>query len=134
MQPRHLLPLLACAATLCACNQPDPPLATPPAQPASAVAAASAPEPTSAWLGRWQGPEGTYLDITGGPGAYRVTISNLDGPRTFDARAGSDSLVILRDGTTETLRPGNGVDTGMKWLADKRDCLVVKRGEGYCRD
>lgn len=124
--------LLACAAALCACSRSEPPLATPPLQPASA-AAASAPETASAWVGRWQGPEGTYLDITGGPGAYRVTISNLDGPRTFDARAGSDTLVILRDGTTETLRPGNGADTGMKWLADKQDCLIVKPGEGYCR-
>lgn len=124
--------LLACAAALCACSPSEPPLATPPSQPASA-AAASAPETAGAWVGRWQGPEGTYLDITGGPGAYRVTISNLDGPRTFDARAGSDTLVILRDGTTETLRPGKGADTGMKWLADKQDCLIVKPGEGYCR-
>jgi hypothetical protein len=28
----------------------------------------------------------------------------------------------------------DGARTGMKWLADKRDCLTVAFGEGYCRD
>ena len=39
-----------------------------------------------------------------------------------------------RDGVRESLRPGSGVETGMKWLQDKSDCLVVKPGEGYCRE
>ncbi|MEO6279897.1 hypothetical protein [Roseateles sp.] len=106
-----------------------------PAPPAPPVAASAAPvaEVPAAWLGRWQGPEGTWLEIVGGPGTYRVTVQNLDGPRSFDAKAGSGTLVFFRDGRTETIRPGNGADTGMKWLADKRDCLVVKAGEGYCR-
>lgn len=132
MYSRHLLPWLTASVLLCACSRPEPPQAVPAVQPTSAPA--SAPETAARWVGRWQGPEGTFLDISGGPGTHRVTISNLDGPRSFDAKAGSESLVILRDGTTETLRQGSGVDTGMKWLADKQDCLVVKRGEGYCRD
>ncbi len=24
--------------------------------------------------------------------------------------------------------------TGMKWLLEKRNCLVIKQGEGFCRD
>ena len=68
------------------------------------------------------------------PGTYSITVQNLDGPRSFDAKAGSGTLVFVRDGAIETIRRGNGTDTGMKWLADKRDCLIVKAGEGYCRD
>ena len=125
--------MIVAAAVASGCGKPEP-LAPPPVAASAPVASASVPQPQDAWLGRWQGPEGTWLEVTGGTGTYRVTVSNLDGPRTFDAKAGSDSLVMLRDGTAETIRPGSGPDTGMKWLADKRDCLVVKRGEGYCRD
>ena len=35
---------------------------------------------------------------------------------------------------TETIIATSGKGTGMKWLADKHDCLVIKPGEGYCRD
>lgn len=106
---------------------------TPEAPPAPAVAAAGSAIPVG-WLGRWQGPEGTYLEISGGPGAYRVTVQNLDGPRSFAATAfANGSLGFVRDGVSETIRAGSGADTGMKWLVDKRECLAVKSGEGYCR-
>ena len=98
--------------------------------PASAASTSVAASP---WVGRWQGPEATYLEITGGPGTYRVTVQNLDGPRSFDAKSGTDTLTFTRDGVLETIRAGSGPETGMKWLADKRDCLIVKAGEGYCR-
>jgi hypothetical protein len=40
----------------------------------------------------------------------------------------------VRDGTTETIRATDGAGTGMKWLANKTDCLVVTVGsEGFCR-
>lgn len=119
--------LTAGTALLCACGKPADSPARAPA-PASAATAAADP-----WLGRWQGPEGTSLEITGGPGTYVVTVSNLDGPRRFDAKAGTDTLAFTRDGVLETVRAGTGPETGMKWLADKRDCLIVKPGEGYCR-
>lgn len=129
---------LAGALLISACSEPVPPPAAPaptvPAAPAASTGAAPEPDVSPGWFGRWQGPEGTFLEIAGGPGTYRVTVQNLDGPRTFDAKAGSGTLVFLRDGALETIRAGNGVDTGMKWLADKKDCLVVKAGEGYCRD
>ncbi|MFG6414534.1 hypothetical protein ACG02S_11575 [Roseateles sp. DC23W] len=130
------LPALAVLATalVAACSK-APPEAVP--LPASApVAAAEAAPPArrvDAWLGRWQGPEGTFLEITGAPGAYRVTVHNLDGPRSFEASATEAGLSFVRDGVTQTVRAGHGADTGMKWLADKQDCLVVKAGEGYCR-
>lgn len=126
---------LLLTATLVGCNKApapsEPPTpATTTALPASAAATTALPDH---WLGRWQGPETTFLEITGTAGAYRVTVQNLDGPRTFDAMAGANSLSFTRDGVPETIRAGSGADTGMKWLADKRDCLVVKAGEGYCR-
>lgn len=88
-----------------------------------------------ALLGKWTGVEGTFLEVSKDDGAYKVTIQDLDGPRTFDAVASEDGgLKIERDGTYETITMGDGQDTGMKWLADKVDCLVVKPGEGFCRD
>lgn len=133
MRPLHLALLVAGLAGLSACSKPA---GSPPVSPASApspVAAASEPAARDPWLGRWQGPEGTFLEVSGGPGTYDVTIQNLDGPRRFEAKEASGTLVFSRDGVVETVRPGGGPDTGMKWLAEKRDCLVVKAGEGYCR-
>ena len=37
------------------------------------------------WLGKWDGPEGTFLQVSKANDKYQVTIQNLDGPRTFDA-------------------------------------------------
>ena len=87
-----------------------------------------------AWVGDWQGPEGSSLAIAKQEVGYELVIADLDGPRNFHGIAGDEVIEFERDGRTETLRAGDGKATGMKWLADKRDCLVVKAGEGYCRD
>lgn len=88
------------------------------------------------WLGHWTGVEGTYLDLARNDdtGGYTVTIADLDGPRTFDAKSNADGIAFDRDGKTLIIKSGNGEDTGMKWLADKQNCLVVDSNEGYCRD
>lgn len=86
------------------------------------------------WVGTWAGPEGTSLKIEKQQVGYEVTVTNLDGPRQFHGIAADDVLQFERDGTTETVHAGDGTATGMKWLAGKKDCLVVKAGEGYCRD
>jgi hypothetical protein len=124
--------MLPIALALAACGKPpDAPL---PAPTPSAASAAATTEGPDRWIGRWQGPEGTFLEVASESGAYRVTVQNLDGPRRFEARAASGGgLSFVRDGVTETIRAGHGAETGMKWLADKQDCLVVKAGEGYCR-
>jgi len=88
----------------------------------------------ASWMGKWNGPEGTYLDLSRRDKAYAVVIANLDGPMTFDGNAGKDGITFEREGKIETLRPGTGANTGMKWLADKKDCLVITPGEGFCRD
>lgn len=84
----------------------------------------------STLTGRWTGVEGTWAEVS----PTKVTISNLDGPTSYDARAENGAVVFERDGQTLTIKKGSGDETGMKWLAGKKDCIVVAANEGYCRD
>ncbi|EGF89239.1 hypothetical protein ABI_45860 [Asticcacaulis biprosthecium C19] len=86
------------------------------------------------FTGKWTGPEGTSLTVTPNGPDYKVIVVNLDGPREFAGTGIDDGIRFTRDGQTFTLRKGNGDDTGMKWLAGKKDCIVVTTGEGYCHD
>lgn len=88
------------------------------------------------YLGRWTGVEGMYLDIaTKHGGGVRVQMQwDLDHSGTFDGSVTAEGLRFMRDGVAETAVPGNGDATGLKYLAGKQECLVVKPGEGYCRD
>lgn len=123
---------LALASALAGCQDR-------PAEVAS-TATANAPDTPKAapapdrWLGTWNGPEGTFLRLAGGGGTYDITVRNLDGPRTFKGTAVGDRIEFERDGTKESVRATGGVETGMKWLSEKKDCLTVRSGEGYCRD
>ncbi|HXS79295.1 MAG TPA: hypothetical protein VN818_03380 [Gammaproteobacteria bacterium] len=89
---------------------------------------------TDAWVGRWNGPEGTYLAIAGSGGVYEITIKDLDAARTFSGSAAGGRIEFRRDGVMEQIAATNGDATGMKWLAGKATCLTIKLGEGYCRD
>jgi hypothetical protein len=51
--------------------------------------------------------------------------------KVLPSRTASNSLVTAK---TESIHAGNGEDTGMKWLLDKKNCLIIKYGEGFCRD
>ena len=86
------------------------------------------------WLGKWNGPEGTFLNLEKDGIGYSVIIQDLDGPTSFYGTEDPNGITFVRGGTKEIIRVGNGKQTGMKWLADKKDCLVIKIGEGYCRD
>ncbi|ESQ76676.1 hypothetical protein [Asticcacaulis sp. AC402] len=88
----------------------------------------------NSFIGTWTGPEGTSLTVTPKGSDYAVTVVNLDGPRDFTGTAVNDGLRFTRDGQTFTIRKGTGDDTGMKWLAGKKDCIVVAPSEGYCHD
>jgi hypothetical protein len=90
--------------------------------------------PTDAWVGQWNGPEGTYLAIAGANGAYEITIKDLDAARTFRGAAVGNRIEFRRDGVLESIAATTGDEKGMKWLAGKASCLTVKLGEGYCRD
>ena len=104
--------------------------------------AASAPQANGAtsrvvpdqWLGRWDGPEGTFLNLSRNGEKYTVVIQDLDGPRSFEGVEDDGRVRFVRDGKTEYLVAGDGQASGMKWLADKKNCLLTRRGEGWCRD
>ena len=85
------------------------------------------------WLGRWNGPEGTYLVLSKNAEKYSVKINSLDGPATYEGVAIGDHIEFQRNGKIESIRTGSGKDTGMKWLLDEKNCLVIKMSEGFCR-
>jgi hypothetical protein len=91
-------------------------------------------KPTDAWLGRWDGVEGTYLRLSKSGDQYVVEIQDLDGPKTFAGSADGNRVRFTRNGKTEFLSAGDGQATGMKWLTDKKDCLLTRAGEGWCRN
>ncbi|WP_448658546.1 hypothetical protein ACPVPU_13865 [Sphingomonas sp. CJ99] len=93
------------------------------------------------WTGRWIGPEGTYATILPdeevGPGHYRINMKyGLDDSMAGDFQAVTDgeTLRFTRPDGDQVLKRGDGAATGMKYLAEKSDCIYVKSGEGYCRD
>jgi hypothetical protein len=129
MKPKNrysTLPTLAAYALLCGCSGPD----------AGRSSGDGAPTttPADAWLGRWNGPEGTFLLLEKADDGYDVTIQNLDGARVFRGVALGERVQFERDGMTESIRATDGPATGMKWLTDKSNCLTIRDGEGYCRD
>lgn len=135
---KHLtLSLLIVPSTLLliACGDKTTPVSANSTSSETAVeAAATAPIKTDAWVGTWKGPEGTSLHIAGGGGNYKITIADLDSATQYEGATTSNKIVFERDGVKETIEASSGADTGMKWLADKSDCLRVKSGEGWCRD
>ena len=133
MKASTLCIAVAFAVALTACSEPaqlpaEPVATTPPPAPPVAIVTT-----TDAWIGDWNGPEGTGLRIEGSVGRYTLTIRDLDGPRRFDGVADGDTIRFRRDGVDEVLRAGDGDATGMKWLAGKTDCLLLRAGEGWCR-
>ena len=86
------------------------------------------------WVGRWTGVEGTHMDINKNGASYKLVIADLDGPQTYYGTPTRNGIEFYRGTEKLLIHAGTGADTGMKWLAEKQKCLVVKTGEGYCRD
>lgn len=104
------------------------------AQPAAAATGKTPEFNADQWIGRWNGPEGTYLDIAKSDLGYALEIADLDGPKSYSSLAVGNHLMFERNGKTESIRATDGKQTGMKWLQEKSNCLTVNAGEGYCRD
>lgn len=129
----HITAFATLALSLSACGQPkEPPL--PPEAIAARTEASQAAIVASEYVGRWVGPEGTSLEVTAREHDYIVSITSLNGPRDFTGTVEGDGIKFVRDDKTYIVRRGTGMETGMKWLLDKRDCVIVETGEGYCRD
>ena len=96
---------------------------------------AGIPLPTDAWTGKWVGVEGLALDINklDTPGQYDLAVSLLDGTNKYVGKADGDVIRFTRNGVSETIRKVRGSETGLKYLADKANCLMIKSGEGFCR-
>ena len=92
--------------------------------------------PTDAWVGKWIGVEGLVLDIqpAGERGRYVLSVTLLDGTKSYDGTADGDAIRFTRDGRPESIRAATGDQTGLKWLAGKQNCLMIQQGEGFCRD
>lgn len=88
----------------------------------------------SDWMGKWDGPEGTYLKLEKSGDGYAVIIKDLDKEERYLGVADAMRIRFLRNDKQEYIHLGSGRDAGMKWLADKPYCLIIKQGEGYCRD
>jgi len=120
------------SAEAAAPTAPDASTGTEPALPPPDLASATAP--TDAWLGKWIGPEGTFLEISRGEGGYDLLVQSLDGPAHYPGVPVDAHIEFTRAGKRESIQATDGPGTGMKWLAGKHDCLVIQASEGFCRD
>lgn len=122
--------MVAAAFLLNACDD-----ATTPAAPPSAQEEQKAIEDRlDAWLGKWDGPEGTYLKLEKSGEGYAVMIKDLYKEERYLGVADGARIRFHRGDRQEYIRLGGGNESGMKWLQDKPYCLIVKKGEAYCRD
>lgn len=143
-----MLVFLALSLGACA-SDPKPPV-VPPVSPAvsPSVSPTSSGSPTAspavspgatagkadAMVGKWPGAEGTSLNVVKTGDKYSIEITNLDGTKKFEGTAKGDTIEFKRGDKTETIKAATGDETGMKWFAGKKECLVVTKGsEGFCR-
>jgi hypothetical protein len=112
------------------------PVETVPAEGADATDPATASHRFASWAGKWTGVEGMYATITPTePGKYKLEMqSDLDTKGTYDGEDSEHGIKFKRGSEELSLRRGSGDETGLKYLAGKKECLIVKSGEGYCRD
>lgn len=129
-------------------NTPAPtpaasPLASPVGSPAGSPTGSPAADDKTpagkaddALTGRWQGVEGTFLNVTKKGDKFEIEIKNLDpASKKYEGTAKGDVIEFTRDGKPATIKIATGDETGMKWLAGKKNCVVITKGsEGYCKD
>ena len=112
-------------------NAPSP-VTSPATSPAGSPAAASTK--AEALVGRWSGPEATYLNVAKKDDKYSIEIADPKGPKTFEGTAKGDVIEFTRNGKTETIKAATGAETGMKGFEKETNCVVVTKGsEGFCK-
>jgi hypothetical protein len=132
------IPALLLTVVLVSCdgrNQPAGPSSAGKSESSNAAPASSAASNIAdQWLGKWIGPEGTFLVLAKNGTKYVVEVHSLDGAATYHGAAVGNHVEFERNGKTESLHSGGGQETGMKWLLEKKNCLIIRTGEGFCRD
>lgn len=84
--------------------------------------------------GKWPGVEGTFLNVTKKADKYSIEIKNLDKTETFEGVAKGDTIEFKRKDKLEAIKAATAEETGMKWLAGEKNCVVITKGsEGFCR-
>lgn len=124
------------APTETATTTTEVPVETMPTETAPVDEPATAAHRFASWAGKWVGVEGMYVTVTtADPGKYKLDMqSDLDTKGTYDGNDSEHGIQFKRSNEELSLRRGTGDDTGLKYLAGKKECLIVKSGEGYCRD
>ena len=136
-KPYLLVVILTLAVLLGSCDRKStagPPAARTGSSPANSGTTPTANVSIEKWLGQWNGPEGTFLRLSQNGNHYVVKIQSLDSLNTYEGVATADGIQFTRNGKTESIHAGNGEGTGMKWLLDEKNCLIIRYGEGFCRD
>lgn len=139
---KYLCAMTVGGLTLAACDASDAPENKASPQEAAvtkgteASVEASSPHRFAAWAGRWTGVEGMYVDIAPTtPENYRLAMRyDLENEGEFVGSDSEHGIKFTRGNEQLVLRRSSGEGTGLKYLAGKQDCLMVKDGEGYCRD
>lgn len=88
------------------------------------------------WHGQWDGPAGTFLKVEKSGDGYGVTIKSAEKEERY-LGVGVPGLMKIRfrrGDADETIHLGTGFDSDVKELMEKPYCLIVKKGEAYCRD
>jgi len=67
-------------------------------------------------------------------GAYNLEMqSDLDTKGSYRGQDAEGGIEFARGGEGFLLHAATGDETGLKYLAGKKNCLMVKAGEGYCK-
>lgn len=138
MRHHIMIASLVSVSLLGACKQAEQTPATEaPTETTAVPAETAAPSiDVTAWAGKWTGVEGMYATITPGTDG-KVSLemqSDLDTKGTYEGTASTEGISFKRGEETLLLKKATGDETGLKYLAGKKDCVMVKSGEGYCRD
>ena len=140
--------LAASAANAGACTEANNPAPNKPATPTPAASASPAASPAASpsgspvagaktadsLVGKWNGPEGTYLNVSKKGEKFEIEVKNLDGSKTYEGTAKGDVIEFTRNGKTETVKHATGEETGMKDMLKETNCVVITKGsEGFCQ-
>jgi hypothetical protein len=135
-----LIAALVSVSLLGACKKAEQTPATDPAVSTETTAAPAETAPATvdvaAWAGKWTGPEGMFAMVTpSADGKVALEMqSDLDTKGTYEGTATAEGIGFKRGAELLVLKKATGNETGLKYLAGKKECLMVKSGEGYCRD